>query len=69
MPNEVNNQNLFQNEQFQQFVDFAEAAVKAGKQRTIARVDTSEVGGILSRTITPGTGDWVGIGAGRLASL
>ena len=27
---EVNNQNLLQNAQFQQFVDFAEAAVKAG---------------------------------------
>ena len=28
---EVNNQNLFQNAQFQQFVDFAETAVAAGK--------------------------------------
>ena len=26
----INNQNLFQNAQFQQFVDFAEAEVKAG---------------------------------------
>ena len=29
MPLEVNNQNLFKNAQFQQFVDFAEAAVAA----------------------------------------
>ena len=28
---EVNSQNLFQNAQVQQFVDFAEAAAKAGK--------------------------------------
>ena len=66
---EVNSQNLFQNAQFQQFVDFAEAAVKAGKQKAIARLDESELGGIVNRTIKPGSGDWVGIGAGRLASL
>ena len=39
MPNTINNQNLFQNAQFQQFVDFAETAVAAGKQRAVARVD------------------------------
>ena len=66
---EVNSQNLFQNAQFQQFVDFAEAAAKAGKQKAIARVDAGELGGIVNRTIRPGSGDWVGIGAGRLASL
>ena len=66
---EINNQNLFQNAQFQQFVDFAEAAAKAGKQKAIARVDAGELGGIVNRTIRPGSGDWVGIGAGRLASL
>ena len=66
---EVNNQNLLQNAQFQQFVDFAETAVKAGKQKAIARVDAGELGGIVNRTIRPGSGDWVGIGAGRLASL
>ena len=66
---EVNNQNLFQNAQFQQFVDFAEAAAKAGKQKAIARLDPGELGGIANRTIKPGSGDWVGIGAGRLASL
>ncbi|MBQ2335825.1 MAG: hypothetical protein II381_05910, partial [Victivallales bacterium] len=66
---EVNSQNLFQNAQFQQFVDFAEAAAKAGKQKAIARVDAGELGGIVNRTIKPGSGDWVGIGVGRLSSL
>ena len=66
---EVNSQNLFQNAQFQQFVDFAEAAAKAGKQKAIARIDAGELGGIANRTIKPGSGDWVGIGAGRLSSL
>ena len=66
---EVNSQNLFQNAQFQQFVDFAEAAAKAGKQKAIARLDAGELGGIANRTIKPGSGDWVGVGAGRLASL
>jgi hypothetical protein len=55
--------------QFDQFVEFAEAAIAAGKQKAIARVDTSELGGIVNRTIKPGTGDWVGIGVGRLGSL
>ena len=64
---EVNSQNLFQNAQFQQFVDFAEAAAKAGKQKAVARVDAGELGGIVNRTIRPGSGDWVGIGAGRLS--
>ena len=66
---EVNSQNLFQNAQFQQFVNFAETAVKAGKEKAIARIDAGELGGIVNRTIIPGKGDWVGIGAGRLASL
>ena len=66
---EVNSQNLFQNAQFQQFVDFAEAAAKAGKQKAIARLDAGELGGIVNRTIKPASGDWVGIGVGRLASL
>ena len=66
---EINSQNLFQNTQFQQFVDFAETAVKAGKEKAIARIDAGELGGIVNRTIRPGSGDWVGIGAGRLASL
>ena len=69
MPLDVNNLNLFQNAQFQQFVDFAEKAVAAGKQKAIARIDAGELGGIVNRTIKPGSGDWVGIGAGRLASL
>ena len=61
---EVNNQNLLQNAQFQQFVDFAEAEVKAGKQKAIARLDAGELGKIVNRNIKPGTDDWVGIGAG-----
>ena len=35
MPSTINNQNLFQNAQFQQFVDFAEAAAKAGKRKAL----------------------------------
>ncbi len=66
---EVNNQNLFPNAQFQQFVDFAETAVAAGKQKAVARFDAGELGGIVNRTIKPGSGDWVGIGVGRLSSL
>ena len=62
---EVNSQNLFQNAQFQQFVDFAEAAAKAGKQKAVARVDAGELGGIVNRTITAAKGDWVG-NVGRL---
>ena len=69
MPSTINNQNLFLDTQFQQFVQFAETAIAAGKQKAIARVETSEVGGIANRTIVPGSGDWVGIGVGRLASL
>ena len=69
MPSTINIQTLFQNAQFQQFVQFAETAIAAGKQKAIARVETSEVGGIANRTIVPGSGDWVGIGVGRLASL
>lgn len=66
---EVNYQNLSRNAQFQQFVDFAETAVTAGKQKAVARFDAGELGGIVNRTIKPGSGDWVGIGVGRLASL
>ena len=69
MPLDIDSQNLFQNAQFQQFVDFAEKAVAAGKHRAIARIDAGELGGIVNRTIKPGTGDWVGVGVGRLASL
>ena len=58
MPPIINNQNLFPNAQFQQFVDFAEAAAKAGKQKAIARIDAGELGGIANRTIRPGYGDW-----------
>ena len=65
MPSNVN----IQLAEFQQFVQFAETAIASGKQKAIARVETSEVGGIANRTIVPGTGDWVGIGVGRLSSL
>ena len=62
MPLEINNQNLFQNAQFQQFVDFAEAAVKAGKQKAIARLSTGvdiKTGALAGRTITASTTDSV----------
>ena len=39
------------------------------RQKAIARLDAGELGGIANRTIKPGSGDWVGVGAGRLASL
>ena len=65
MPSNIN----IQLAEFQQFVQFAETAIAAGKQKAIARVETSEVGGIANRTIVPGSGDWVGIGVGRLSSL
>ena len=57
------------NATFDAFVNFAEAAAKAGKQKAVARLDASELGGIVNRTIRPASGDWVGIGVGRLASL
>ncbi len=50
-------------------MDFAETAVKAGKEKAGARFDAGELGGIVNRTIKLGSGDWVGIGAGRLSSL
>ena len=65
MPSNIN----IQLAEFQQFVQFAETAIASGKQKAIARVETSEVGGIANRTIVPGSGDWVGIGVGRLSSL
>ena len=44
MPSNINIQTLSQNAQFQQFVQFAETAIASGKQKAIARVETSEVG-------------------------
>ena len=44
MPNTIDNKNLFLDTQFQQFVQFAETAIASGKQKAIARVETSEVG-------------------------
>ena len=60
------------NATFDAFVQFAETQHAAGKDKAIARFekpDAAGLGGIANRTIIPGKGDWVGIGAGRLASL
>ena len=54
---EINNQNFFQNAEFQRFVDFAENAAAAGKQKAVARLDAGELGGIVNRTIKPSSGD------------
>ena len=69
MPNTIDNKNLFLDTQFQQFVQFAEGAVAAGKEKAVARLSESELGGIVTRTIKPTSADWVGVGAGRLSSL
>ena len=47
MPNTIDNKNLFLDTQFQQFVQFAEGAVAAGKEKAVACVETSEVGAFL----------------------
>ena len=60
------------NATFNEFVKFAEAQHTAGKDKAVARFekpDAGGLGGIVNRTIRPGSGDWVGIGVGRLASL
>ena len=60
------------NATFNEFVKFAEAQHTAGKDKAVARFekpDAGGLGGIVNRTIKPGSGDWVGIGVGRLASL
>ena len=44
----------------QQFVQFAEGAVAAGKEKAVARLSESELGGIVTRTIKPTSADWVG---------
>ena len=54
---EINSQNLFQNAQFQQFVDFAETAVKADKEKAIARVNAGELGGIVNPVILQSADD------------
>ena len=43
MPSNIN----IQLAEFQQFVQFAETAIASGKQKAIARVETSEVGDFL----------------------
>ena len=57
------------NATFNAFVEFAKTQEAAGKQKAVARFDAGELGGIVNRTIKPASGDWVGIGAGRLSSL
>ena len=59
------------NATFDAFVQFAQTQEATGKQRAVARfdADAGELGGIVNRTIKPGSGDWVGVGAGRLAEL
>ena len=60
------------NATFNEFVKFAEAQHTAGKDKAVARFekpDADGLGGIVGRTIKPGSGDWVGVGVGRLASL
>ena len=57
------------NATFDAFVQFAQTQEAAGKQRAVARFDADALGGIVNRTIKPASGDWVGIGVGRLASL
>ena len=52
------------NATFDAFVQFAQTQEAAGKQRAVARIDAGELGGIVNRTIRPGSGDWVGIGRG-----
>ena len=69
MPSTINSQNLFLDTQFQQFVQFVESAAAAGKEKAVARLSESELGGIVNRTIKPTSADWVGVGVGRLSSL
>ena len=57
------------NATFDAFVQFAQTQEAAGKQKAVARLDESILGGIVHRSIKPGSGDWVGVGAGRLSSL
>lgn len=57
------------NATFNAFVDFAKAQEAAGKQKAVARLDTTVAGPLEGRTITAAKGDWVGIGVGRLRSL
>ena len=57
------------NAQFNQFVQFAEQQMQAGKSKAVARVGDAQTGPLAGRTITPAKGDWVGIGVGRLRSL
>ena len=56
------------NATFNAFVDFAKAQEAAGKQRAVARLDTAATGSLAGHTIKAASGDWVGIGVGRLRS-
>ena len=46
MPNTINNQNLFLDTQFQQFVQFAETAIASGKQKAIVRDEEAPAMGL-----------------------
>ena len=54
---------------FDAFVSFARTQEAAGKEKAVARVETSVQGGLETRTIKRASGDWVGVGPGRLGSL
>ena len=54
---------------FDAFVKFARTQEAAGKEKSIARVDTSAPGGLENRTIKCASFDWVGVGPGRFGSL
>ena len=58
------------NATFNAFVDFAQTQEAAGKQKAVARlVDAPKDGPLAGRNIKAASGDWVGVGVGRLKSL
>ena len=57
------------NATFDAFANFAKVQSDAGKQKAVARVDTSGAQGLAGRTIKAASGDWVGVGQGRLWTL
>lgn len=50
------------NAQFNQFVQFAQSQIQAGREKAIARESGQAVGAgpLAGRTIVAATGDWVG---------
>ena len=57
------------NTTFNAFVDFARTQDAASRQKAVARVDAPMAGPLEGRNIKAASGDWVGIGVGRLRSL